>query len=214
MKIYQALLISIALIFTSCVTILQSLVTQDNIISDNRIEGVWADPDSKPILVQKLMNSKFKNMFDEAKADHNKISFKDSVFYTKHYVISYTEKGLNYTWVAGMVKIRDQYYFNLQPEQCLDNSGTEVDNPGETTSSIAKLEWKNNNTIVLNFLNGDKIKAIILNGKAQIKYEYDPLFETFVITASPGELELFLERYGNNENLYKGGNVITLKRKN
>ena len=214
MKVSPVFFISIAFTFASCVTILQSLVTPDNIISDRRIEGYWTAPDSKLILVQKLMNSKFKNLFNEAKADHKKISLRDSVFYTKLYVISYREKSLNYTWVAGMVKINDQYYLNLQPEQCLDDHGTEVDNPGQETSSIAKLEWKSNDAVTLNFLNGDRIKEIILNGKAQIKYEYDPLFETFVITASQGELSLFLERYGNNEKLFKGGNVITLKRKN
>lgn len=214
MRIYHVFFISIALAFTSCVTILQSLVTPDNIISDNRIEGLWTGSDSKPILVQKLLDSKFKNIFDEARADHKKISLKDSVFYTKLYIISYREKDLNYIWIAGLVKINDQYYLNLQPEQCMDDHGTEVDNPGKETSSIAKLEWKGKDAVTLNFLNGDKIKEIILNGKAQIKYEFDPLFESFVITASSGELALFLERYGYNERLVKGGHVITFKRKN
>ena len=83
-----------------------------------------------------------------------------------------------------------------------------------STSSIAKLNWKNENTLVLSFLNGDYIKKIILNGKAQIKYEYDPLFETFVITATPGNLEQFLGKYGNNDSLFRGGNTIILTRKN
>jgi hypothetical protein len=139
----------------------------------------------------------------------------DSVFYTKHYVISFREKNLNYTWVAGMVKINDQYYLNLEPEECLNNNGKEEYNLNGllSTVSIAKLEWKNNNSLVLYFLNGDYIKEIVLNGQARIKHEYDPLFGTFVITASSQELEQFLEKYGDNESLFKGGNTITLTRK-
>lgn len=216
MRMYLGFFISIFLTFTSCVTILHSLVTRDNIITDNRIHGTWISSDEKRILVQKLMDSKFKNIFSGARSDNNDFTPQDSVFYTKHYVVSYRENNLDYIWIAGMVKIKDQYYLNLQPEECLDSNEKEVYDLSRTTStsSVAKLTWMNENTPVLNFLNGNNIKKIILNGRAQIKYEYDPLFESFVITASPEELELFLERYGNNENLYEGGNVMTLKRKN
>jgi hypothetical protein len=215
MKMRLVLIISILLAFTSCVTILQSLVTHDNIITDDRLEGVWLDPGSKNILVQKLMNSKLKNAISETKtSDHGNLKPEDSVFYSKLYVISYREKNLDYTWIAGMVKIKDEYYLNLDPEECLDNNGKDAYDIGKATSTIAKISWKNATTLVLSFLNGDHIKEIILGGMAQIKYEYDPLFETFVITASSRELELFLEKYGNRENLFKGGEVINLTRKN
>ena len=85
---------------------------------------------------------------------------------------------------------------------------------GKETSTIAKLEWKNNNSLIIHFLDGDYIKQIVLNGNARIKHEYDPLFGTFAITASSDELEQFVEKYGNNENLFKGGNTIILTRKN
>jgi len=190
---------------------MQSLVTPDNIITDKRIEGLWNKSDSKSILVQKFMDSKFKKMFKELKDDW-KYTSQDSIFYTKLYVISFQEENLDYTWLAGIVKIQGQYFLNLKPEDILNDNEKEVQVEGETTSSIAKLEWKNDNSLILHFLDGDYIKEIILSGKARIKHEYDPLFNTFVITASSGELEQFLTRYGNNQSLFDGGNTIILTR--
>ena len=194
---------------SSCLTIVQSLVTPGNILTDDRIEGQWIDLDSKSILVQKFMKSKGKSLFTEM--EH--YTAEDSVFYTKFYAISYREKGLDYLWFVGLVKVKDQLYLNLVPEECLDNNGKEAYKLGKETSTIAKLEWKNNNSVILHFLDGDYIKQIILNGNARIKYEYDPLFGTFVITASSDELEQFLVKYGNNESLFKGGNTVILTRK-
>ena len=212
MRKYLIAGVLIILTLSSCLTIMQSLVTPDNIITDNRIEGQWNKSDSKSILVQRLMDSKFKKMFTELKDDW-KYTARDSVFYTKLYVISYQEEKLGYTWLAGIVKIQDQYFLNLVPEDILNDNENEVRVEGMATSSIAKLEWKNDNNLILYFLNGDIIKEIVLGGKARIKHEYDPLFGTFVITASSRELEQFLERYGNNQSLFRGGNTIILTRK-
>ncbi len=198
---------------SSCLTVLQSLITPENIITDNRIEGLWKESDSKAILVQKFMNSKFKNVFTDPEMKEWKYTRDDSIYLTKLYVVTFQEENLDYTWLAGLVKIRDQYYLNLRPEECLDSKGEKAYDLGKETSSIAKLEWKNNNTLAICFLNGDNIKKIILDDRARIKHAYDPLFGTFVITASSRELEQFLEKYGNNESLYKGSDPIIIRRK-
>jgi hypothetical protein len=205
---------SIVVTLSSCVTILQSLVTHDNIIVDNRIVGKWYHPELKNIFVAQIVNSKFnKDLRTEKSKDHKGLSAKDSAFYAKHYVISYQENMLEYTWIAALVKINHQYFLNIIPEGCKNSNGKEVYDLGQTTSSIARLTWKSENMLTLDFLNGGHIKEIILNGKAHIKYEYDALFDTFLITASSPELEQFLGKYGNNESLYKGGNTINLTRK-
>ena len=121
---------------SSCLTIIQSLVTPDNILTDEHLEGQWTDPDSRSILVQRFMKTKAKDLF--AEMDH--YTTEDSVFYTKFYAISYREKNLDYLWFAGMVKIKDQFYINLVPHECLDNNGKETYNLGKGTSTIAKLE--------------------------------------------------------------------------
>ena len=60
MRRYLLFGVSVLLTLSSCLTILQQLITPDNIIADNRVEGVWIDSDSKKILVQKLMKVNLK----------------------------------------------------------------------------------------------------------------------------------------------------------
>ena len=212
MRMYLVTGVSILLTLSSCLTIMQSLITPDNIITDYRIEGPWSRSDSNNIVVQKFMDSKFKKVFTELKGEW-KYTAQDSIFYTKLYVISYREENLSYTWIAGIVKIQGQYFLNLKPEDILNENEKDVNVDGEATSSIAKLEWENDNSLILHFLNGDYIKKIILSGKARIRHEYDPLFNTLVITASSAELEQFLTRYGNNQRLFDGGYTVILTRK-
>ncbi|MEO5984119.1 MAG: hypothetical protein ABIP80_01360 [Ferruginibacter sp.] len=210
-------IIGMLLVFAlpSCITIIQSLVTQDNIVADDRLAGTWIGVDSKNITVQKIMDSKLRPTSAElAKHDYTKA---DSLFFTKFYFISFQENNLNYELLAGLVKINGEYYLNLKSLRCLDNKGEEAyeleGNKFQSTSTIARLEWRTNNSLNINFFNGDHIKEIILNGKARIGYEYDSLFGSFVITASSKELEKFLEKYGNNESLFKKGTTINLVRK-
>ena len=196
----------------SCVTILQSLITPTTIVTDNRLKGIWNDGNSRTMQVQQVVDSK---LMQELKGSD--IGAARIAYYSKHYMINYKENNLSYLWFGGLIQIQGQYYINLIPEECLNTKGTEeYTKKGYdhwATSSIAKMEWKDNNTIVLHFLNGDYIKEIILNGKAHIKYEYDPLFDSFVITASSEELQDFLAKYGNKDILYKGGNTLVLSRK-
>jgi hypothetical protein len=220
MRIYFILVFLALTSLSSCVTIIGTLMNRDNIITDDRILGQWTSSDSKSLLVQNLMNSVYKlstEDFEHLRHDNieNNNTEIDSLFITKLYVISYRENNLNYSWTAGLVKIKGQYYLNLSPENCFTDDDKDAYDIGGrlATSSIAKLEWKQNGEIQLRFLNGDQIKEIILNGNARISYEFDPLFDTFVITASSAELSQFLEKYGNNEILYKGGNTIDLFRK-
>ncbi|HEX6849442.1 MAG TPA: hypothetical protein VF144_20795 [Chitinophagaceae bacterium] len=194
---------------SSCLTIVNTLTTSDTIVNDSRVEGLWVDGERKQILVQKLMDSRFKNVFKEL--DPKDYTRQDSINYIKHYVITYRENALEYIWLAGLVEIHGSFYLNLQAEECLSN-GKEIYG-GLATSSIAKLSWESNNSLVIRFLNGDSIKEIILEGKARVRHMYDPLFGTFIITASSQELRQFLEKYGDDNRLFKGGNSIILNRK-
>ena len=214
MKLFITIGLLLLLALASCVTIMQTLVNHENIVTDDRLRGQWVGSDLKTIGVKSLMDSKYKDdLLNGLKKQ--KISRADSLFFSKLYIISFHENNLEYSWIGGVAKINDQYYLNLSAEECLDDLNEDgYDLSGLLgTSSIAKLQWNSNNSLSLNFLNGDRIREIILKGNARVSYEYDPLFGTFVITASSTELEDFLEKYGNNAELYKGGNIINLVRK-
>lgn len=201
----------IPFILTSCLTSLQPLVTCDNIITDNRLAGLW-EQGGKSILIQQLGNSPFRTIFADARKENEPFSPKDSIFALQHYIITYRENGINYTWVAALAKIGQSTFVSIVPDQCDD--GNKIITPeGQGTYSFAKLAWSTNNSCQLWFLNGDYIKELVLNNKARIQHEYDSLFGTFVITAPVQELEQFLEKYGNDERIYMGGNHINLSRK-
>lgn len=201
-------------VLSSCLVIIQPLVRPDNILTDERLVGAWSGPDGKAILVQKFMNSKFRNVFTDPEMKEWKYTREDSVFLTRQYVIGYHENKRDYTWLCGIVRIGDQYFLNLKPEECLDEKGEKAYDLNTETCSIARLDWKNDNTLAVCFLNGDHIREVILEGNARIRHEYDPLFGTFIITATSNELEKFLEKYGEDRSLYAGVEPYIIRRKN
>ena len=205
----------LSIYFSSCLTSLKHLATYQNIITDDKLVGKWEGL-NKEIRIQKMVHSKYAEIFKEARAENDPISVKDSIFLLKHYIITFRDEKHYYTWSSALVRISNQTYVSLSAEDCMVSSEEKAFPIGhgfQNTHSCAKLEWSTNNTFTLHFLDGDYIKKIILSGKARIKHEYDPLFGTFVITASPEELEQFLEKYGNDERLYRTGSSITMIRK-
>ncbi|HEX5152297.1 MAG TPA: hypothetical protein VFW07_12675 [Parafilimonas sp.] len=196
----------------SCLTTMQPLVTDENIITDDRVTGTWIDS-GREITVQKFFNSKF---YQSVKSDM-RLSVADSLFLMKYYIANYTQSDLEYWWAFGLMRINKQVYLNLFALKCTDNENNEVYFPyggrALETYSIAKLEWKGNDLISVHFLNGDWIKKMILAGNIRIKYEYDPLFGSFAITASSEELEQFLQKYGNDKRIYSDEYTRTITRK-
>ena len=202
--------------FSSCLTTLQLLVTYENIVTDNRVTGLWKNNDDH-IQVQKLMDSRFNDIFEKERASNKTVSKQDSLFYIKNYVITYGSGNLNYAWLGALVTFGDSKFINLYYQECYDRNGKVIHLNYQNSldgSIIAKIEWKDPNIAQVRFLNGDYIKEVIISGKARIRHEYDPLFGTFIITASSNEMEKFLEKYGNDEHLYDKGVSYTLERKN
>jgi hypothetical protein len=214
MKKHYLLISSLIFTLSSCLTILQPLATTENIKTDNRIIGNWTDNESMKIEIQEFLNSPLKEIiFDSS---HPKISERDSLFFIRHYSISYLQNGLQYLWVGGLVIINGKYYLELDPSGCTKGAeeAYEIKHRDYLSSmSIARLEWQNSNAIKIEFLNGDFIKENIIEGKMRIRHEYDPLFGTFLVTATSSEITQFLEKYGNNKELFNGGKTIVLSRK-
>ncbi|MGZ5191541.1 MAG: hypothetical protein ACXWCZ_11015 [Flavisolibacter sp.] len=210
-KNFTALIVLLSFNLTSCLTSLRHLATYQNIVTDNRIAGLWENG-GKQILISEFGRSSYVKLFEEARKENVPFSVKDSIFTLKHYIITYREQELHYTWIAALVNIGKLSFVSLTTESCYQNI-EDITPIGSSAYSFAKLEWNTGNSFQLRFLDGDYIKDIILNGKARISHEYDPLFGTFVITASVEELEKFLEKYGNDERLFKNGKTINLVRK-
>ena len=81
------------------------------------------------------------------------------------------------------------------------------------TYTIARVQFTNTNIIKLDFINGSFLYDQIKDGRMKLKHESDDLYDTFVITASPNELQQFIQKYGNDDRFFNKENSVTLIRK-
>lgn len=210
---------------TSCVTTLQPLVTYNSAITDNRIEGAWQQ-DNQEYIVEKIFNSDFykknkKDLEKSRKENNGQLSEKDkkdSVLFSKSYLIKYTRDGIQYLLFGSMIKLNGGFFMNFTPVDMTSkdssNNETEIDLANRINSyTIARVQFSKTNTLQLDFIDGGYIYDQIKAGRLKIKNETDELYDTFLITASTRELQQFLEKYGDDNRFFNKENSVTLIRK-
>jgi hypothetical protein len=220
-------IISIAILVTasSCVTTLQPLVTYNTAIADNRLEGVW-EQDGEKYVVQKVFNSDFykknqKDLEKSRKENNGQLSEKDkrdSVLFSKSYLIKYSKDGIQYLLFGSLIKLNGRLFMNFKPVDMteVDTSNAEIEiNLSNRLDSytIARVQFTNNNIMKFDFIDGGYLYDQIKAGHMKIKNETDELYDTFLITASTTELQQFLEKYGDDSRFFNKENSVTLNRK-
>ena len=220
-------IISIAILVTasSCVTTLQPLVTYNTAIVDNRLEGGW-EQDGEEYIVQKVFSSDFfkknqKDLEKSRKENNGQLSEKDkrdSVLFSKSYLIKYSKDGIQYLLFSSLIKLNGRLFMNFKPVDMteIDTSNAEIEiNLSNRLDSytIARVQFTNNNIMKLDFIDGGYLHDQIKAGHMKIKNETDELYDTFLITASTTELQQFLEKYGNDSRFFNKENSVTLNRK-
>jgi len=220
-------IISIVLLVTasSCVTTLQPLVSYNTAIADNRLEGAW-EQDGEKYIVQKVFNSDFfkknqKDLEKSRKENNGQLSEKDkrdSVLFSKSYLIKYSKAGIQYLLFGSLIKLNGRLFMNFKPVDMteIDTSKAEIEiNLSNRLDSytIARVQFTNNNIMKLDFIDGGYLHDQIKAGRMKIKNETDELYDTFLITASTKELQQFLEKYGNDSRFFNKENSVTLNRK-
>ena len=220
-------IISIAILVTasSCVTTLQPLVTYNTAIADNRLEGGW-EQDGEEYIVEKVFNSDFfkknkKDLEKSRKENNGQLSEKDkrdSVLFSKSYLIKYSKDGIQYLLFGSLIKLNGRLFMNFKPVDMteVDTSNAEIEiNLSNRLDSytIARVQFTNNNIMKLDFIDGGYLYDQIKAGHMKIKNETDQLYDTFLITASTTELQQFLEKYGNDSRFFNKENSVTLSRK-
>jgi hypothetical protein len=223
-KIISALSI-IIVTATSCVTSLQPLVTYKTAIADNRIEGTWRQ-DEQEYMVQNFFSSDFymknKKDFEKKRKENNgqlpEKDKKDSILFSKSYMITYTKNGVQYLLFGSMIKLNGRFFMNFTPVDISITDSTvkesETD-PGARLISytIARVQFTNNTIMKLDFIDGGYLYDQIKAGRLKIKNETDELYDTFLITASTTELQHFLEKYGDDSRFFNKENSVILNRK-
>jgi len=224
-KIILLILITTTIGISSCVTTLQPLVTRNTIISDDRLIGAWNNDDQE-FIVQGLFNSNlYKKNKDEIEKEKQKNGGKlndemrrDSLYFSKIYVIEYSKDGIKYELLGGLIKLNGQFFINFKAEEMtqINSAGNEYNFnlPNRIASNtIARLQFSGSNMIKLDFIDGGYIYDQIKTGHMKIKHEKDDMYDTFLITASSEELQQFLKKYGNDKRFFNKENSVTLIRK-
>jgi hypothetical protein len=220
-------IVSIVILVTasSCVTTLQPLVTSNTAIADNRLEGTW-EQDGEEYIVQKVFNSDFykknkKDLEKSRKENNGQLSDKDkrdSVLFSKSYMIKYTKNGIQYLLFGSMIKLNGRLFMNFTPVDLTTTDSTNKENEINLDNrlnsyTVARVQFTNSSIMKLDFIDGGYLHDQIKAGRMKIKNETDELYDTFLITASTNELQQFLEKYGNDSRFFNKENSVTLNRK-
>ena len=217
----------VILLFTasSCITTLQPIVTYNTAIVDNRLEGSW-EQDGQEYIVKKVFNSelyvKYKDDLEKSRKENGKLSEKekkDSILYSKSYIIKYLKDGIAYELFGSMIKLNGRLFMNMTPADMNTispaNDKEKVANISNTLygHTIARVQFNNNNSLNLDFIDGGYVYDEIKSGHMKIKHEIEDNYDTFLITASTRELQQFLEKYGDDKRFFNKENSVTLIRK-
>src|SRR5690242_6731264 len=104
-KILIAISFLIMVIFQSCLTSLQPLVTPDKIIMDKRIVGNWQSED-RFIRIEEVLKSDFYNS-QKGSLDEMK---KDSINYGKSYIVTIRNNGIDHYLLGSLIKLSNELY--------------------------------------------------------------------------------------------------------
>jgi hypothetical protein len=209
-KIIAFLIIIVAL--SSCSASLYPIVEESNVLYDHGMVGKWMSDGDEVKIDQYLTSAERLIPFGEGDSLLHPVTAdqrRAKEFAARSYLISFGEKEGKYVYEARMTMIGKQVYAEILPykfEADPDPFGNY-----ENAHSIAKVDYSKNR-IQLMFLDGQKIKDLVISGKLKISYEHEKLFNNFLITATTKELRSFLEKYGSDERLFNKKDVITLTR--
>lgn len=208
----------ISFLFTSCITSVHRLVTSDKAVSLEDIKGTWVY-DGISIKAEQLLNSELlreiKKIAGKDDDPLKGISKEDSLINLKSYAFSYSKYGTRHYMAGSLIKLNGELYMDLLPVLAINSKTDDLLSADVKESyTYAKVNFLNKTTLQLKFLDPGFIESQLKQQRIAIKYEKDDLFDTFVITASTKELQLFLEKYGKDERLYSKETTITLNKAN
>ena len=221
MKFLLFIYINIGL--SSCLTTLHPFVSNDPaecIPVKASLLGKW-QLDSLELNVERFLTSSLRVEEDRVKealaySPRKSVTQKmDSLYFTRLYMASYRRNGSVYAYQCALTEIGGELFIELIPHN-VSSPAYEMDPDYynfQNSHIIARLTT-GMNSMHLEFIDGDWIRTQIQMGNMKIKHEYEPLFESFLITAGTRELRAFMEKYGKDRRLYKPGNRIHLTRKN
>ena len=217
-------------LLSSCITVINPLVTSKNIVAKDEVVGNWRTA-GYDISIEKYLGSDL-DRNDQIDASEKltiaeslkKMSAGQRKIIQNVYIVHFKKNGILHLMGLKFTVINNELYAQTEAGFALKTAGDtiprndtnvealEIFPNAEPSYTIAKATFANN-SLQLRFVNTDFLEQLLNNGAIAIKYEEDPLFGTKVITASSEELEKFMAKYGKDERLYSEEKTILLHRK-
>ena len=212
-KFIVSTLTGIIVLCSSCLNLYQPVFSENELIRNDVIVGDWKSG-NKLIHIEPYSTSRIAEItnIQIGASNENKLTDreKDSINFSKTYVLSYSFHQSVYYYSFEFGLAGKSFFAQLMPLARIPEDQRDTESRynaftgGEVlgTYGIARVDFSEKNKLTLEFIDGEKVREKILNGKAKIPYAYDEVFNNFLITAEGGELVKLLDKYGNDERIY------------
>lgn len=203
-RIVLFIVLILAFVLPGCVYSLYPIYTDNDLVYDNKLEGVWSSYGDKNVW-------KFENLLQHELAPYKdkaeraeKEKFKKTYINSKTYLLSYTEKGDTRSMYANIARLGDNMFLDLFPDP-----NNLKDCPFEDqyvpVHTYAKLKMIGNR-LEFYFFDSEFLYKLLDQNTARIKHESFNDYK--IITASTDELQKFVVKYANKKELFMAPMIL------
>ena len=183
-NLLKTAILSFLLLLTSCVPSLNPLYTDQDVIFDSALLGVWTDKDSK-------------ETWELTKADK------------KQYKLVYTdEDGKTGEFTAYLLKVDGRTFLDLTPVEPILPQNDFYKGHFLTTHTFALIS-QTAPTVQISFLEPEWLRKFVVKNPTALRHA--KMEDEMLLPASPKELQKFLLAHLNTEGAF--GKPISVKRK-
>lgn len=207
----KLLLVTAALVLiatlSGCLSTLQPLFTEKDLVFDPRLAGSWKTVKDHTIL-----------RYERGSA----ASFRDlpaamQLLADKAYVLTVTDNSTTeeFRYYAFLVKLGNEYYLDYYPAENRWQQGYDAVYKQQLIKmhSIYRLRFTTNNSVEISQFDEKYLRDLIDKNKIRIKHE--KYFDgSYIITASTGELQQYVLKYGDVQDAYYKDGITTYNKIN
>jgi hypothetical protein len=215
MKIRNTILGLCLILLTSCVVkSLHPFYTKETISFDQSFIGDWQDSKTGNWKVVSFESEITKdNPFKKMKKEDLKVYNE----YKNSYYIQRIYEGKEVNFIATPFKINNQKFLDFFPLDHQDGVDNLLQSHSIYTHSLVKYDVQKNGEIEIRWLDEDKVQTLFKEHKIKIKHEtFGLLNDNYLLTASPKELQKFIEKYmaSNDAEKWETSTKFTLTKLN
>ncbi|MFQ3180794.1 MAG: hypothetical protein ACI9Z4_000380 [Polaribacter sp.] len=215
MKIRNTILGLCLILLTSCVVkSLHPFYTKETISFDQSFIGDWQDSKTGNWKVVSFESEITKdNPFKKMKKEDLKVYNE----YKNSYYIQRIYEGKEVNFIATPFKINNQKFLDFFPLDHQDGVDNLLQSHSIYTHSLVKYDVQKNGEIEIRWLDEDKVQTLFKEHKIKIKHEtFGLLNDNYLLTASPKELQKFIEKYmaSNDAEKWETSTKFTLTKVN